>query len=54
VITLSIAPDMQGLPPILIKPASKSSQAWVCKGVSCLPPISALPPLLTALADRAA
>jgi hypothetical protein len=36
---LAIAADAGGLPPVLDKPAGDPVNAWVCSGVSCLPPI---------------
>jgi uncharacterized protein len=48
-IVLFLADDLTGLPDTLAKPASAAVNAWVCEGVSCLPPIEALPDLLAAL-----
>ena len=28
-----------GLPPVLDKPLTESVNAWLCRGVTCLPPI---------------
>jgi uncharacterized protein YyaL (SSP411 family) len=36
---LAIAAEVRGLPPLLDKPAGDPVNAWVCSGVSCLPPI---------------
>jgi uncharacterized protein YyaL (SSP411 family) len=34
-----IPPDARSLPPPLAKPVSDQVNAWVCEGVTCLPPI---------------
>ena len=52
VLTFRIAPGTPNLPLILVKPAGTGLQAWVCKGVSCLPPIVDLPTLLNVVAGR--
>ena len=39
-ITLFVPPGARPLPPPLDKPASLTVNAWVCKGVTCLPPIA--------------
>ena len=37
---LAIPPGVEGLPPVLDKPAAKTAvNAWVCQGVTCLLPI---------------
>jgi uncharacterized protein YyaL (SSP411 family) len=43
-LTIAIAPGVTGLPPVLDKPlaANGAVNAWVCEGVTCLPPISAI------------
>ena len=35
---LAIPSGTQGLPPVLSKPGSDQVNAWVCEGVTCLPP----------------
>ncbi len=42
-----------GLPPILAKPETAQVNAWVCEGVSCLPPIASLADLLAMFASDA-
>jgi uncharacterized protein YyaL (SSP411 family) len=37
---LAIPTGTAGLPPVLSKPASEAVNAWVCEGVTCLPPES--------------
>ncbi len=37
--TLFIPAGTRGLPPALAKPAADAVNAWVCEGVTCLPPI---------------
>ena len=40
---LAIPPGVEGLPPVLDKPAAKTAvNAWVCQGVTCLLPIADL------------
>jgi uncharacterized protein YyaL (SSP411 family) len=48
-VILFIPDDAPGLPPVLAKPQTAHVNAWVCEGVSCLPPIDALPDLLATL-----
>ena len=48
-VTLFIPHGTPGLPPALAKPEAAHVNAWVCEGVSCLPPIDALPDLLATL-----
>jgi uncharacterized protein YyaL (SSP411 family) len=48
-VTLFIPHGAPGLPPALAKPEAAHVNAWVCEGVSCLPPIDALPNLLATL-----
>jgi uncharacterized protein YyaL (SSP411 family) len=49
-LTLFIPPHgAPGLPPALSRPQAEHVNAWVCEGVSCLPPIGELPNLLAAL-----
>jgi hypothetical protein len=38
-LALYIPVGTTGLPPVLAKPASDEVNAWVCEGVTCLPPI---------------
>jgi len=38
-LALYIPAGTTGLPPVLAKPASDEVNAWVCEGVTCLPPI---------------
>jgi uncharacterized protein YyaL (SSP411 family) len=49
---LSIPPETAGLPPVLDKAAGDPVNAWVCSGVSCLPPITELAELERVLAAR--
>ena len=39
-LVLAIPPGTTGLPPVLDKPAAPAVNAWVCEGVTCLPPIA--------------
>jgi uncharacterized protein YyaL (SSP411 family) len=48
-IALFIPHGAPGLPPALAKPQAAHVNAWVCEGVTCLPPIDALPNLLATL-----
>ena len=54
VLTLALPPDTPDLPPALAKPAGGGLKAWVCQGVTCLPPIADLPTLQAAVAERIA
>jgi uncharacterized protein len=38
-LTLLIPAGTAGLPPVLAKPAGDRVNAWLCKGVTCLPPV---------------
>jgi hypothetical protein len=38
-LTLFIPAATAGLPPVLAKPAGDSVNAWLCEGVTCLPPV---------------
>ncbi len=38
-ITLFVASGAESLPPPLAKPATQAVNAWLCKGVTCLPPV---------------
>ena len=49
---LSIPPESAGLPPVMDKAAGDPVNAWVCSGVSCLPPITELAELERVLAAR--
>ncbi|MEY4729739.1 MAG: hypothetical protein RL020_897, partial [Pseudomonadota bacterium] len=46
---VSIAEGVTGLPGVLEKPRKDAVNAWVCQGVSCLPPISDLNHLVNTL-----
>ncbi|MCC6297086.1 MAG: thioredoxin domain-containing protein [Pseudomonadales bacterium] len=47
---LAVAPDATGLPPVLAKPpVPEAVNAWVCQGVTCLPPVETLEALLDIL-----
>jgi hypothetical protein len=48
-VTLAIPVDMAKLPAALEKPAGSAVNAWVCQGVTCLPPIANCPELLGTL-----
>jgi uncharacterized protein len=39
-LAVALPDNVSGLPGVLDKPASNAVNAWVCEGVSCLPPIS--------------
>jgi uncharacterized protein YyaL (SSP411 family) len=39
---LALPEGSQDLPPVLDKPASASVNAWLCRGVTCLPPIDSV------------
>jgi uncharacterized protein YyaL (SSP411 family) len=41
-LTLFIAEGVEPLPPPLAKPMAAGVNAWVCEGVTCLPPIASL------------
>jgi uncharacterized protein YyaL (SSP411 family) len=47
--TLFIPAGTPGLPPPLAKPASDAVNAWLCQGVTCLPPIGSPEQLRAAL-----
>jgi len=38
-LVLALGDDIAGLPPAMDKPAQPGVNAWVCRGVECLPPI---------------
>ncbi|MBE0622689.1 MAG: thioredoxin domain-containing protein, partial [Burkholderiales bacterium] len=47
---LALAPEASGLPPLLAKPMSTETvNAWVCQGVTCLPPVDTVEKLLGVL-----
>jgi uncharacterized protein YyaL (SSP411 family) len=52
-LVLAIPAGTQGLPPILDKPASASVNAWLCRGVTCLPPMAGLDALRKACKEAA-
>jgi hypothetical protein len=41
-LVLGIPGSEPGLPPALDKPADEGVNAWLCRGVVCLPPIASL------------
>jgi uncharacterized protein len=41
-LVLALAPGTQNLTEVLDKPVGESVNAWVCRGVTCLPPIGSL------------
>jgi uncharacterized protein YyaL (SSP411 family) len=45
-LVLAVGNEVEGLPATLAKPVSPAVNAWVCRGVSCLPPVGSLPELL--------
>ncbi len=45
-LVLALGPDARDLPPVLAKPASDRVNAWVCEGVTCLPPVDRLEELI--------
>jgi len=49
VLTLAIPSGQSGLPATLAKPAGAVVNAWVCRGVTCLPPITDRAELLSVL-----
>ena len=54
-LVVAIAPGARGLPAALDKPApggAASVNAWVCRGVTCLPPITELVELERVLAEK--
>ncbi len=52
VIALTIPADTADLPPTLAKPAAGVIQAWVCQGVTCLPPITDPAAMLAVVSAR--
>ncbi len=53
-LVLALPPALPGLPPALDKPVVDAVNAWVCAGVSCLPPIADLRELVATLTQRPA
>ncbi|WP_374486675.1 thioredoxin domain-containing protein [Zoogloea sp.] len=47
---VALPPGVRELPPVLDKPAGETVNAWLCSGVTCLPPFAAWPALDAALA----
>jgi uncharacterized protein len=45
-LVLALGADVVDLPPVLAKPVSDRVNAWVCEGVTCLPPVDRLEALL--------
>ena len=41
-LALYIPAGTPGLPPVLLKPASDKVNAWLCEGVTCLPPVDSV------------
>jgi len=52
-LVLAIPADTPGLPPVLDKPASAWVNAWLCRGVTCLPPMDGLDALRKACKEAA-
>jgi len=52
-LVLAIPAGMPGLPPLLDKPAGQAVNAWLCRGVACLPAISELDTLRKACKESA-
>ncbi len=52
VITLAIPPGTPSLPDTLAKPAGGELKAWVCQGVTCLPPIGNVDTVLETITAR--
>jgi len=48
---LAVPAGLRDLPPVLDKPASVSVNAWLCRGVTCLPPINSVDALKKACKD---
>jgi uncharacterized protein YyaL (SSP411 family) len=47
-LVLAIPAGLPGLPPVLDKPARHTVNAWLCRGVTCLPPIESIDALRNA------
>ncbi len=52
-LVLAIPAGTPGLPPVLDKPATASVNAWLCRGVTCLPPMDSLEALRKACKESA-
>jgi len=52
-LVLAIPAGTPGLPPVLDKPASAAVNAWLCRGVTCLPPMHGLDALRKACKQAA-
>jgi len=50
VLAIALADNAVDLPPTLDKPRGETTAAWLCQGTRCLPPITRLDELLSALA----
>jgi uncharacterized protein YyaL (SSP411 family) len=50
---LALPEGLRGLPPVLDKPAAAAVNAWLCRGVICLPPIASVDALRKACKDVA-
>ncbi|HEX7250982.1 MAG TPA: thioredoxin domain-containing protein [Burkholderiales bacterium] len=48
---LAVPEGLRDLPPVLDKPASVAVNAWLCRGVTCLPPIDSVDALKKACKD---
>jgi uncharacterized protein YyaL (SSP411 family) len=53
-LAIAVPADVCGLPAVLEKPATTAVNAWVCRGVTCLPPITDCATLIGALTARTA
>jgi uncharacterized protein len=52
-LVLALGTDVRGLPPALAKPVSDRVNAWVCEGVTCLPPVDRLEDLIPQVSNPA-
>jgi uncharacterized protein YyaL (SSP411 family) len=50
-LVLALPQGLRDLPPVLDKPVSGAVNAWLCRGVSCLPPIDSVDALRKACKD---
>jgi uncharacterized protein len=50
-LVLAVPEGLRDLPPTLDKPASVAVNAWLCRGVTCLPPIDSVDALKKACKD---
>ncbi|MGH8708796.1 MAG: hypothetical protein ACREVD_12160, partial [Burkholderiales bacterium] len=41
-LVLAIPAGLAGLPPALDKPGAPTTQAWLCRGATCLPPFDSV------------